>query len=306
MNKYTLAGCGAIFLWSTTIGFFRNVTEQLGPIGGSAMVYTVASVMLVLFVGLPKIGRSDWRYLLIGGAMFVLYEICLSLALAMAHSRMQAIEMSVINYLWPSLTVLLAVIASRKPVNWLLYPAMALSFLGVAWTLGGEQNVSLSLLMSNFRDNPVSYSLALAGAFIWAMYCNVTKRMANGKNAVSWFFIATSVTLWIHYAQSDEPAMVFNLDAGLDLLLAAAVMGSGYALWNIGITGGNMVFLATLSYFTPILSTFFSALILNVELTGKFWQGVAMVTLASLACWWLTREQDKTALASQSSTTPTS
>lgn len=291
--KYTIAGCSAILLWSLIVGLIRNVTEQLGPIGGAAMIYSVSSIFLVLVIGAPRLTLFSPKYLLIGGGMFVSYEMCLSLALGMAHSRTQAVEMSIINYLWPSLTVLFAVVASRKPVNKILYPAIALSFFGVAWTLSGDGGLSISKLLANAATNPVSYTLAFVGAFIWAAYCNVTKKLANGKNAITWFFIATALSLWIKYLFSDEGNLVFTGGVMIDLLLAGIVMGSGYALWNIGIIGGNMVLLATFSYFTPVLSTFFSAWILDIELTVQFWQGVTMVTVASLLCWWFTREKSK-------------
>ncbi len=299
-HKFTLAGCLAILLWSTIVGLIRNVAEQLGPIGGAAMIYTVSSVFLLIFLGAPKLKSFPPRYLFIGGGLFISYEICLSLALGMANDRTQAVEMGVINYLWPSLTVLLAVFISDKPVNKLLYPAIALSFFGVAWTVGGDEGISISQLSSNIATNPASYSMAFFGAFIWALYCNITKKLANGMNGITWFFIGTAIVLWIKYLISNEPTMVFTTEATFDLLLAGIVMGSAYALWNIGIIGGNMVFLATLSYFTPILSTFFSAMILDIELTTKFWEGVVMVTIASLICWWLTREKPLTKTLAES------
>ncbi|HEY7866910.1 MAG TPA: aromatic amino acid DMT transporter YddG [Psychromonas sp.] len=295
-HKYTLAGCLAILIWSTTVGLVRNVAEQLGPIGGAAMIYSVSAVFLLIFLGAPRFKVFSLKYLLIGGALFVSYEICLSLALGMANNRIQAVEMGVINYLWPSLVVLLAVFCSDKPVDKRLYPAIALSFFGVAWTVGGEQGISISQLAANIATNPLSYSMALAGAFIWAFYCSITKQLANGKNAITWFFIATAVTLWITYLMSEEPAIVFTSGAAVDLLITGVAMGSGYALWNIGIIGGNMMLLATLSYFTPLLSTFFSALILDIELTATFWQGVLMVTTASLLCWWFTRNKPSPAI----------
>lgn len=266
------------------------MAEQLGSIGGAAMIYSVSSLFLLIFFGAPRFKVFSLKYLLIGGALFVSYEICLSLALGMANNRIQAVEMGVINYLWPSLVVLLAVFTSNKPVDKRLYPAIALSFFGVAWTVGGEQGISISQLAGNIATNPASYSMALTGAFIWAFYCNITKQLANGKNAITWFFIATAVTLWVTYFMSNEPAIVFTSGAAVDLLVTGVAMGSGYALWNIGIIGGNMMLLATLSYFTPLLSTFCSALILNIELTATFWQGVVMVTIASLLCWWFTRD----------------
>lgn len=289
-HKYTLAGCLAILMWSTIVAFIRNVAEQLGPVGGAAMIYTVSTVLLAIFIGLPRPGRFSPKYLLVGGALFVSYEMCLALALGMANDRHQTVEMGVINYLWPCLTVLLAVMVSKKRVSQLLYPALALAFLGVAWTVSGDEGLSLNQIAANVATNPVSYTLAFVGAFIWAVYCNVTKRLANGENAITWFFMATALALWAKYFMSDEPAMVWSMGAVTDLLFAAVAMGAGYALWNIGIIGGNMVLLATLSYFTPIFSTFFAAVLLDIELTTAFWQGVVMVTLASLACWWLTRK----------------
>ena len=242
--KYTIAGCAAILFWSMIVGLIRNVTEQLGPIGGAAMIYSVGSLFLMLVMGLPKLSLFSPRYLLIGGGLFVSYEMCLSLALGMANSRNQAVEMSIINYLWPSLTVLFAVLASHKPVNKVIYPAILLSFFGVAWTLSGDQGLSITQLIENAASNPVSYSLAFTGAFLWAIYCNITKKLANGKNAITWFFIATALTLWLKYAVCDEGAIVMTSNAAIDLLLAGMIMGSGYALWNIGIIGGNMVLLA--------------------------------------------------------------
>lgn len=290
-HKCTFAGCLAILIWSTTVGLVRNVAEQLGPIGGAAMIYSVSSLFLMIFIGAPRFKVFSLKYLLIGGALFVSYEICLSLALGMANNRIQAVEMGVINYLWPSLVVLLAVFTSNKAVDKRLYPAIALSFCGVAWTVSGDGGISISQLAANVATNPLSYSMALTGAFIWAFYCNITKQLANGKNAITWFFIATAVSLWITYFISDEPAIAFTSGAAIDLLITGIAMGSGYALWNRGIIGGNMMLLATLSYFTPLLSTFFSALILNIELTATFWQGVVMVTIASLLCWWFTRDK---------------
>ena len=290
--KYTLAGCLAIILWSAIVGLIRNAAEQLGPIGGAAMTYTTASLFLILFVGIPRVKDFSPRYLLLGGMLFVSYEICLSLSLGMANDRMQAVEMGLINYLWPSLTVLLAVLMSKKAINKGIYPAIGLSFFGVAWAVSGDQGISFSLLATRIASNPASYSMAFIGTIIWACYCILTKRLADGKNAITWFFIATAVALWVKYFISNEPAILMTSNAAIDLLLAGMAMGSGYALWNIGILRGNMLLLATLSYFTPIFSTFLSAMILDIELSVNFWQGVVMVTMASLLCWWFTREKN--------------
>ncbi len=62
-------------------------------------------------------------------------------------------------------------------------------------------------------------------------------------------------------------------------------------MWNVAILRGNMMLLATLSYFTPVISTLLSSVILGVALGASFLQGVVMVTLGSLLCWWVTRSK---------------
>jgi len=293
-HKHTLFGVAAILLWSCLLGLIRTVTEQFSPIGGAALIYTVSSVFLMLVMGVPKFKHFSLRYVLIGGALFVSYEICLALALGMANDRHQALEMAVINYLWPALTVLFAVFLSRKPVHILVYPSVALAFVGVAWTITGDSGFSVMQISANIATNPLTYSMAFGGAIIWAVYCNITKQLANGQNAIILFFMATAIALWIKYFLSSESTLVFTVPATLNLALTGVVMGSGYALWNVAILRGNMVLLATLSYFTPVISTLLSSLILGVALGLSFWQGVIIVTMGSLICWWATRERQST------------
>lgn len=289
-HKHTLLGVVAILFWGCLVGLTRSVAEQFGAVGGAALIYTVASILLYFTIGIPRLKGLGWKYIIVGGSLFAAYEVFFSLALGLANDRHQTIEMALINYLWPSLTVLLAVLVTNKKVSWLIYPSILISFFGVLWSLLGEEGISLPQLLHNISTNPTAYLFAFAGAFIWAVYCVVTKRLSNGKNGITIFFVFTAIALWIHYFRSNQPALVFSLESSLSLLITAAVMGSGYALWNIAIIGGNMLFLATLSYFTPILSTLFSVLILGISISATFWQGVFLVTLGSILCWWVTRE----------------
>ena len=103
------------------------------------------------------------------------------------------------------------------------------------------------------------------------------------------FITLTAMALWLKYAFSSESGMQFTLPVTLTLLCAGMAMGAGYAAWNVGILRGNMTLLATASYFTPVLSAVFAALVLNTALTANFWQGVVMVTAGSLICWRATR-----------------
>ncbi|GLO61332.1 aromatic amino acid exporter [Vibrio sp. MACH09] len=292
LDRYTVFGVAAILLWSSLVALIRHVTELLGPIGGAAMIYSVASLFLLVSIGIPKLRHFSWSYIVIAGGLFAAYEVCFSLALGYAIDRSQTIEMAVINYLWPSLTVLFAILGSKKSISKWIYPSLFIAFFGVAWSLMGGQELSLLTVMNNVQSNPLAYLLAFVGAIIWAVYCNITKRLSNGKNGITLFFIFTALSLWLQFVLTNQPPMTFTAKSISYLLIAGVVMGSGYALWNIAIIGGNMMFLATLSYFTPILSTLLSMLLLGVTLSASFWQGVLLVTLGSLMSWWVTRGRD--------------
>lgn len=288
-NKYTFYGVIAILLWSSITALIRDLSELFSPIGGAAMMYTVSAIFLMIVMGLPKIKDYPKRYLIISGGLFVTYEICLALSLGMANSRHQAMEMSIINYLWPALTILLSVITSRNKVNILVYPSIILAFTGVILCISGDQSISLNNLLSNIEDNPLTYFMAFTAAIIWAVYCVVTIKISNGKNATTLFFIATAITLWVQYLFSNEPSVHFTLPAILTLLVAGIVIGTGYALWNQAVIGGDIILLGTLSYFTPVFSTLFASVYLSISLSASFWQGVVLVTISSFICFLVTR-----------------
>jgi drug/metabolite transporter (DMT)-like permease len=288
-NRATLIGLAAIVLWSAIVGLLRSVSVQLGPTGGAAMIYSLASVFLLLSFGFPRLGAFPRRYLIWGSVLFVSYELCLSLSIGYAHTARQAIEVGMVNYLWPSLTIVAAIVFNRQRTNWLIVPGFLLSIAGICWVLGGEQGVDAAGMLANVRDNPLSYGLALGGALIWAAYCTVTARIASGANGVTLFFILVSLTLWLKYLLGASEPMAFTLDAVVYLVLAAAAMGFGYGAWNVGILHGNVTVLAGASYFIPVLSAALSSLALRAPLSLAFWQGAAMVCGGAILCWLATR-----------------
>jgi drug/metabolite transporter (DMT)-like permease len=288
-NQATMTGLLAILLWSAIIGLLRSVSELLGPTGGAAMMYSVASVLLLLTVGWVRLGEFPRRYLVWGSVLFVTYELCLALSIGYAHTARQAIEVGMVNYLWPTFTIVAAILFNRQKTNFLIVPGFLLSVAGICRVLGGEQGFDAAAMLANVRDNPLSYGLAFAGALIWAAYCTVTARIAGGKNGVTLFFILVSASLWIKYLLGGGGHMAFSGQAVVYLLLAAAAMGFGYGAWNVGILHGNVTVLAGASYFIPVLSAALSSLLLRTPLSAAFWQGSAMVCGGAILCWLATR-----------------
>ena len=289
-KRATLIGLVAILLWSTMVGLIRSVSEGLGPVGGAAMIYTVSGLLCLATVGFPDIKRFSKGYLTAGSVLFVSYEMCLALSLGFAATRSQAIEVGMVNYLWPSLTIVFAILFNgQKSTLWVI-PGLAISLLGVGWVLGGENGLHVHDIMLNIVSSPLSYGLAFTGAFIWAAYCTVTSRYARGQNGITLFVLLTALSLWVKYAVSDQPEMVFSVPVVVKLLMCGVALGFGYAAWNIGILHGNVTVLAAVSYFTPVLSAALAAIMLSSPLSFSFWQGALMVCAVSLLCWYATRK----------------
>lgn len=288
-RKATLIGLVAVVLWSSIIGLIRGVSESLGAVGGAAMMYSVASALLLFTVGFPKLSGFPRRYLVWGSLLFVSYELCLALSIGYANSSQQAIEVGMVNYLWPAFTILAAIVFNRQQTNLLIVPGFLIAILGICWVLGGEQGLDLRAMTANITDNPLSYGLAFTGALIWAAYCTVTTRIAAGRNGITLFFMLTALALWAKYLAIGGEPMVFSYQAMIYLVMAASAMGFGYAAWNVGILHGNVTILAGASYFIPVLSAALAAALLRTPLSQSFWQGAAMVCVGSILCWFATR-----------------
>jgi drug/metabolite transporter (DMT)-like permease len=289
-KKATIVGLVAVLLWSSIVGLIRGVSDGLGATAGAAMIYTVASVILVFSVGFPKLRTFPRRYLFWGSLLFVAYELCLSLSIGYASSGRQAVEVGMVNYLWPTFTLIAAILFNRQRSSLLIFPGFVLSLVGIGWVLGGDQGFDVAEMLVNVKANPLSFGLAFAGAVIWAAYCTVTARIAKGNNGVTLFFILVALTLWVKYAVNGGGAMHFDLRTVIYLVFAAAAMGLGYAAWNVGILHGNVTVLAGASYFIPVLSSLLAARMLSSPLPFAFWQGALMVCFGSILCWIATRQ----------------
>ncbi|EPK7281810.1 aromatic amino acid efflux DMT transporter YddG [Citrobacter farmeri] len=287
-QKATLIGLIAIVLWSTMVGLIRGVSEGLGPVGGAAAIYSLSGLLLIFTVGFPNIRRFPVGYLVAGSVLFVSYEICLALSLGYAASRHQAIEVGMVNYLWPSLTILFAILFNGQKTTWIIVPGLLLAITGICWVLGGENGLNPGEIISNITSSPLSYFLAFLGAFIWATYCTVTNKYARGFNGITVFVLLTALSLWVHYFLTPQPEMMFSTPVVIKLGSAALTLGFAYAAWNVGILHGNVTIMAVGSYFTPVLSSALAAILLSAPLSFSFWQGAIMVCVGSLLCWWAT------------------
>lgn len=117
-------GLTAVVFWSTNVGLMRSVSESFGTVAGAALIYSVAAIILLFTVGLPKLSSVPRTYLLWGSLLFIAYELCFALSIGYAQNGRQAIEVGMINYLWPSFTLL------NTQLSWSFWQGVMLVTLG--------------------------------------------------------------------------------------------------------------------------------------------------------------------------------
>ena len=140
----TLIGLIAIVLWSSVVGLIRSVSMGLGATGGAAMIYTLGAVLLVLTAGPTAVRSIPRAYLAWGSLLFVAYEWCLSLSIGYANTAQQAIEVGMVNYLWPTFTLLSAIAFNGQRANGLIVPGVLIALAGICQVLAGEHGPDLA------------------------------------------------------------------------------------------------------------------------------------------------------------------
>ncbi len=254
-NLYALA---AIALWASLAALgvsLRHVPPFL--LTGTALV--LGSVL-----AWPSVlkNRRQWviapRTLGLGVLTLFGYHFLLFIAFRMAP----AVEVNLINYLWPLLIVVLAPLyLPGLKLRGIHLMAAALGFAGAAIAIWGGREAAMPALAGSTPLIPgAGYLLALGSAFLWANYSLQTKRLALSGNgfptaAIGLFgLLAGLLSLVCHWAL--EPSVDLRArDGALLLLLGLGPLGAAFFLWDRALKLGDVRHIGILSYLTPLAST---------------------------------------------------
>ena len=180
----TLFGIFAILFWGTTIAFSRSLTEQLGPLTAASLIYLISGSFSCIYLidklgGIKKTFQFPTLYLIGCGTLFVFYTVCLYLAVGLAFSREQVIEVSIINYLWPGLTLIFSLPILHKKGRITLIPGIFSAFCGFYLATIQSGMFSWEMFKGNFQVNYFPYLLAFLAAISWGLYSNLARRWAS-------------------------------------------------------------------------------------------------------------------------------
>ncbi|MCX5684829.1 MAG: EamA family transporter, partial [Planctomycetota bacterium] len=177
----TALGLLAIVFWSTTFAVSRSLAEEIGVLAAGAGMCLGGGVLGCLYIALVErraaaVFRLPRAYLLGCGLLLVAYMVCLFLSIGLAANRQQTVEVGIINYLWPGLTLVFAIPILRTKVRWSFFAGLAMAAAGAALAPLRLGEYSAEALSENLRTNPLPYALALAGAVVWALYSVLSRR----------------------------------------------------------------------------------------------------------------------------------
>ena len=287
----TVLGFIAILFWSTSIGFSRSLIEKLGPLTAATCIFLLSGVLgcaylTVIGGGLRRALKLPTAYLLGCGGLFVLYEVCLYLAIGLAAGRPQVLEVGVINYLWPGLTLAFAVPILKRRAGVLLLPGIVIAFAGVVLAMAGGDGLSWGRFVEHLCAGPAPYALALVAAVTWALYSNLARKWAGDAkgSAVPLFLLAAGVLLaGLRFAFPEESN--WNLSAVSEVLFMALVPSLlAYVFWDAAMRRGRMTLVAAFSYLTPLLSMVVSCLYLRVSPGWNLWVACVLVIGGAVLC----------------------
>lgn len=291
-TRSTAIGLFAPICWGMSVGLVRGIAEGFGMAQGQFLLYCIATTCLFFMVGLPDFRKMSKKYLFIGIPTANASSLSFCLALFTSAGGRQTLEVGMVNYLWPSLTIVAAVLFAGVKARWQLWPGLLVAIAGIMVVLGGEEGVSPALILQHASENPASYLLAVVAATTWAAFSIMTRRWGNGVNPSTLIFALDALLfggLWL-LGVGEGPSEA-SWRGIVSAVFGGFAMAGAYAAWTRGMARGNITVLAVASYFTPVLSCLFGAVWLGADLTAAFWTGVGFVVLGSLVCWHATREQ---------------
>ncbi|HWW02146.1 MAG TPA: EamA family transporter [Candidatus Acidoferrum sp.] len=248
-------GASLVFLGAKETGTWPFVTIASLTGGGLQMIFRR------MYHGELRSALSlPWRLWLIPLVCFVVYGLVWPLALVSSNSK-QVFGVSLINYLWPVLTVLFSVwwvpgvkLTSRTVA------ALFLAFAGLV--CANLKNIGV-LLWPGGTDNSLGqllpYGLALVAATTWGLYSAFLVRWRTwAKDYVTsplGFILIGLVAGGVMTKTQLVPAKVTTFGVLMTVLYGAGPLAAGYLLWELALPKARVQTLSLVAAATPILST---------------------------------------------------
>lgn len=277
MKKSYLYAATSILLWSTTAAISKLLLNKMDSF--QVLMYSslfAFLTLLIILIATKKIKLiinyrlSDYlKTLLIGLPGTFFYYVFYYLG----TERMEASQAFIVNYLWPIMSVVFAVIILHEPMTARKGLAIAISFLGILTVTGKE-------ILNFNKETLLGAALCALGAVAYGLYTALNKKWQYDD----------LLTVMISSLASFVITLIINLFGGEIVIPNALetlgfiwngsfIIGIATVTWGLATRAGNTAKVSNLAYLTPFLSLIFTYFILDEQIKPLSIIGLLIIIL---------------------------
>ncbi len=281
VRRGTLIGSLAVLIWST-LALLTTLSGEVPPFQMVAMAFSVAALVGMLFLlrrGRQGLGllRQPLPVWLVGvGGLFGYHFLYF-----LAFRRAPAVEVNLLNYLWPVLIVLFSARLPGERLRWWHIAGGMLAFGGTALLLSGGRGLGFE---TRFL---AGYGAALGAAVVWAGYSVLNRRLGQvPTEVVAGLCAATALLAGLSHLAFERTQWPTGGQWLAVLGLGLGPVGAAFYFWDYGVKWGEIRTLAVLSYSIPLASTALLVIFGRGEATLVLWIAGGLIVAGALVAGW--------------------
>ena len=262
-----------ISLWSLSAYFSAHLV-RISPFLLVGISFSLAGLMGIRHI---RTWKAPLIVFMIGVGGVFGYQVLYFLAFQHAP----AVEVNLINYLWPLFVVLLS------PVFLKGYRLHGHHILGaVAGLLGAGVIVTGGALHFNLNSAP-GYGYAAIAAVIWASYSLLIKRYQPLPDSlVSGFCLSAGLLalglFWLSKPPYPQAWLLTRQEWLNVILIGIGPHGIAFVTWNLALKHGDPRVIGSFSYLIPLLSTLILVITGTGQLNAVSWVGMILIVAGIL------------------------
>jgi len=288
-TKYTLIGVITLLLWASNLPLMKRCSEDLGPFTTGFIQFFPGGIIGLIvnkFILRQSIKDSSFfknkefyfRILLFLGNIVFLF-----LALHIVERKNLPL-ITLINYLWPTTTMLLSFVILKQQCNkFLLLLGSTLVIIGLGVEILGTQ-------IFEIIDSPQSLNtilgaiFALIGGSLWALYAVMNRKwgaLAGESAAIPFIMLVSSISLIPLIFIFEKSPIISDeiLFPSLYLMISPYLAN---LCWDLGTRKGNIVILSLLADALPWASLTVASLYLGITIGKETWISAVVIVAGAL------------------------
>jgi len=158
-----------------------------------------------------------------------------------------AFEAMILNYLWPLLLVLFSSLINKISLKKEDIIGMVIGFLGIIILFAPDVDFFASAEFGS------GHAVAIGSAIVWALYSARAKKGTYPHGFFAPAFLFFSLICLAAHMMFEEPNQPIGTEWIFVIILG--VFRFSYVFWDYAMRFGNVIMLASLSYFLPLISS---------------------------------------------------